>query len=87
MSRAYASEHETTALLVAEVGRSWLRGLPTDSMPRYLRDVAQVGPASADRALRAWLVPDKVTWLVVGDLATLRPSLEQLGLPLVDRTP
>lgn len=87
LSRAFAADHETTAEILGEVGRAWVRGLPTDAMSAYLHDLSLVTPASAEAVLRAHLVPDRVTWLVVGDLATLRPALEGLGLPLVDRAP
>jgi zinc protease len=85
--RGFASDHETTSSLLAEVARSWVRGLPPDAMNAWLRSAAAVTTSSADAALRAHLAPDRVTWLVVGDMATLRPSLESLGLPVVDPAP
>lgn len=87
LSRALAAEHQTTSQVLSDVARAWVRGLPADSMTRYLREVSEVGPESSDAVLRAHLAPDRVTWLVVGDLAALRPSLEALGLPSVDQAP
>ncbi|MEQ1507579.1 MAG: insulinase family protein, partial [Myxococcota bacterium] len=87
LQRAYAVDHETTGALLAEVGAAWVRGLPLDRMRRYLRDLAAVTPSAPDRALRAWLDPDRITWVVAGDPATVRPQLEALGIPIVDRDP
>jgi zinc protease len=33
-------------------------------------------------AMRAKIDPSKITWLVVGDAAKVKPQLEALGLPI-----
>jgi zinc protease len=49
---------------------------------RYRALTAQV----VDGAIRRYVQPDRLTWVVVGDAATVRPQLQALGLPLEVRS-
>jgi zinc protease len=85
--RSWLAEHETTSALLAEAIATWRRDLPTDWAARYLSAVEGVDRGEASRALAAHLVPDKVTWVVVGDLSKIREPLTALGLPLQETRP
>ena len=40
-----------------------------------------------DQAARRMIDPSKITWVVVGDAAKVRPQLQKLGLPVETMTP
>jgi zinc protease len=85
--RSWLTEHETTSALLGEAMGAWRRDLPADWAARYLSAVEAVDRGAASRALAAHLVPDEVTWVVVGDLAQIREPLAALGLPLQETRP
>ena len=59
-----------------------LLGRPDDYWARASARYRTLSAAQLDAALRPLLDVDRFTWVVVGDAATVRPQLEQLGLPV-----
>ena len=58
-------------------------GLPEDWVSGYLDRTRAVTAASAQSAWTARVDPDKLTFVVVGDAARVRPDIEALGLTVV----
>ena len=55
-------------------------GLPDDYWDSYVDEVGDVNVQSVVASARETLTPDRITWIVVGDVATVRPQIEALGL-------
>jgi len=51
---------------------------PRRRLSRYTREIEQVGPADISRVARDWLKPERMTIVVVGDMAVVKPQLEAL---------
>jgi zinc protease len=85
--RSYPSTRETVGAWLGEAAFLWLHDRPLDFPATYLKRLEGVKLADADRAVRDWLAPDELAWVVAGDLATIRAQLEPLGLPIVVREP
>ena len=60
-------------------------GLPDDYWDQYVTGIEQLSAADVDRAARATLRPDQLTWVVVGDSSQVAAQLTQLGLGPVQR--
>ncbi len=58
-------------------------GLPEDWVSGYLPRVRAVTPASAQAAWASRVDADRLTFVVVGDAAVVRPDLEKLGIVVV----
>jgi zinc protease len=57
-----------------------LFGLPLGSIPADLEAMKRLGAADVQRAANRHLDPTHLTIVVVGDVATIRPGIEALGL-------
>jgi zinc protease len=73
---------ESTGYLLGQSRDIWLYGLPDDWVTGYPDKVRGVTLQSANDAWKRWINPDQLTILIVGDVATIRPGLEALGLPI-----
>ncbi|MCB9663078.1 MAG: insulinase family protein [Alphaproteobacteria bacterium] len=80
----FYGSYETPGELLGELWDIWTYGLPADWLERYVPSVQAVDVAGANAALRSAIDPDRIAWIVVGDLATHREGLEALGLPVVE---
>lgn len=85
VTRSYAVDHDTLASMLAVATDGWLRGAPPDAPAAWLRALAAVDRGSAEAAYRAAVVQPRLSWVVAGDLATVRPQLDAVGLPIVVR--
>lgn len=81
---AFAGSFETSSDLLGEVADGWAYGLPTDWLERYVPGVLGVTVDSANAALQAYIAPDKVTYVVVGDRDAVLDDLTALGLPVIE---
>jgi len=79
----FYGRYETPQSLVGEMANQWLLGKPTDWLERYVPSIQAVDAAAANAAWSAHIDPDRVGWLIVGDLATIREPVEALGVPVV----
>jgi predicted Zn-dependent peptidase len=75
-----AGEFETTSQMTARVGELLRFRLPLDYYNSYVPRVQAVTAAEVQRVARAYLHPDRLTVVIVGDLAKVRPGVEALKL-------
>ena len=54
-------------------------GLPPTSLTNYVTDVRAVTAADISRVVKTYLVPDKMTLVVVGDKKAVASQLTQFG--------
>jgi zinc protease len=81
-----AGDFETTRQMADQVAMLATYGLPTAWFTRFAQDVRKVTAADVQRVARQYIDPARVTVVVVGDVATIRPGIEALGLgPVVVR--
>jgi predicted Zn-dependent peptidase len=66
-----------------------LFGRPFDYVETLGRRYAALTPAALDEAARALLDPARLSWVVVGEAARIRPQLDAVGLPVttIDSAP
>ncbi|HJS46447.1 MAG TPA: pitrilysin family protein [Gemmatimonadales bacterium] len=74
------SDFETTGQVAGQISALLPFRLPVETITRDLDAIGRLGPADVQRAARQYLTPDRMTIVVVGDLATIRPGLEALKL-------
>jgi zinc protease len=76
--RAYPRRLETNAGVAGELADLAHFRLPPSELVDYQQRIAAVTPAEVDRVAKKYLQPEHFVTVVVGDLATIRPSVEAL---------
>ena len=71
---------ETAGAVARDIAEIVRFGLPDDYWDRYVDGVAGVDTDGVIAAARETLTPDDLTWIVVGDVAQIRPQIESLGI-------
>ena len=71
--------YETTGALLDTVAANRLYGRPETWLAQRTKAIAAVEASSARAALTATIDPSALTWLVVGDAATVEPALVAKG--------
>jgi zinc protease len=71
---------ETAGAVLGSLGEIVRFGLPDDYWDQYVTGIEQLSAADVDRAARATLRPDQLTWVVVGDSSQVAAQLAKLGL-------
>jgi zinc protease len=79
----YPGRFEQPEALLREMETVWRYGLPDDWLGGYLDRVAAVDPAQAQAVFAERVATQPFQVLVVGDLATIREDVEDLGHPVV----
>jgi zinc protease len=87
LTRGYVRHFETAGQFARALVELATYDLPQDTFDRFVPEVAAVGPGDLARVGASSLRPDACAVVVVGDAAACRPSLEALGLPVVDADP
>lgn len=82
----YPLSFENTGYLLGQERDKWRYGLPDDWVEGYVRRVEAVSVKSANAAWNQAIHPDEMLIVVAGDAAVIRPELEKLGFPIVERT-
>jgi predicted Zn-dependent peptidase len=80
LTRGYPRNFETAHQVARSVAQLVLYGLPDSYFETFVSRVSAVTTADVTRVAHRYIDPDRVTTLVVGDHATIGPSLESLGL-------
>jgi zinc protease len=75
-----AGQFETAGQLAGQIGELLGFGLPLTYYNGYVPRVMAVTTADVQRVARKYLRPDRVSVVVVGDLAKIRPGIEALRL-------
>lgn len=78
MAGLFAIQNSTSGAVVNTLANRDLLGLPNDWLDRYVPSVLAVTPAQMSAAARVNLPLDRMTLVVVGDLATVEPQLKAL---------
>jgi zinc protease len=87
LTRGYVRHFETAGQLARALVELATYDLPEDTYDRFVPAVARVRAGDLTRVGEASLQPDACAIVVVGDAAACRPSLETLGLPIVEADP
>jgi zinc protease len=77
-------DFETTGQVAGELASLTILGLPLTTIPADLAAIQRLTAADVQRAARTYLDPDHLTVVVVGDIASIRPGIEALGLGPVE---
>ena len=78
--RGYPRRFETPDATINVLGDLALYNLPDSEIGNYLTQVSNVKPDDITRVTAKYLSPDKMTVVVVGDLAKIRSGIEALNL-------
>ena len=81
--RGLPGDFETSGAVLAAMQRIIWLGRPDDFYERLPARYSAMTAADFDAAARAAIRPDQMTWVVVGDAKSVRPQLENVGLPVV----
>lgn len=84
-ARSYAvlgplGNYETTGQVLGQLSTALTFGMPLAQAAAELESIGRLGAADVQRVARQHLDPDRLTVVVVGDLARVRPGIEALGL-------
>ena len=74
------SDFETTGQVAGQIAALLPFRLPVETITQDLDAIGRLGPADVQRAARQYLDPDRMTIVVVGDLAVIRPGIQALNL-------
>jgi len=81
-------DFETTGQVGGQLATALTFGMPLGQVAEELAAVQRLGAADVQRAARQYLDPARLTVVVVGDLARIRPGIEALNLgPVTVVTP
>jgi len=76
---------ETARAVTNDIAEIVRFGLPSDYWDRYADLVGAVDTSQVHGAARAVLAPDRLTWVIVGDLQVIEADIRALGLGEVER--
>jgi predicted Zn-dependent peptidase len=80
---SFPEQFETTGDISANLETLKVYGLPDNYFATYVPSVAAVTAADAQRAAQKYILPDRMTVVVVGDLKTIEPKVRALNLGAV----
>ncbi|MBM3927787.1 MAG: insulinase family protein, partial [Sphingomonadales bacterium] len=80
--RSLPGSFETGGALMSALIRMEQYGRPDDYYVKLPARYRALTPAALDQAARAAIDPSKLTWVVVGDAAKVKPQLDTLGIPV-----
>ena len=78
--RELPGNYETSDSVLGSIQNNALFKRPDDYQATLASKYKAMTKEEMDKALRDLVDPDKVTWVVVGDAAKVKPQLEGLGL-------
>ncbi len=80
-------QFETSSAVLGALRSNALYGRPDNYWEQVADRYRGMTSQSLDQVARQSIDPDKFVWVVVGDVANVRPQLETLGLPIEVATP
>ena len=87
LTRGYVRSFETAAQLVRAAAQLATLGLDDDTFDRFVPEIERVSAIDVAEAARVHVRPDDCATVVVGDAATVAPTLETLGRPVKALSP
>lgn len=79
LTRKLPGQNETSGNVAGTLGEAVVFNLPEDYYDNYVTRVRALDVAALENAAKSMLAPDALTWVVVGDLSTIEPSVRALG--------
>jgi zinc protease len=80
---SFPEQFETTGDISANLETLKVYGLPDNYFATYVSSVTAVTAADAQRAAQKYILPDRMTVVVVGDLKVIEPKVRALNLGAV----
>ena len=78
--RALPGKNETAGEVAASYADILTYGLPDDYLNEFVGQVEALTPQQLQAAATELVHPDQLTWIVVGDLAAIEPSVRKLSI-------
>jgi zinc protease len=78
--RGWAQSFESYTRVAGSVAEVWVAGLPTTQIQKEIDETAGLPLASVLAAEKRWAKPEAASLLLVGDVAKIRPGIEELKL-------
>ncbi len=79
MTLKLPGQFETAAKVAGGIENLVLYGLPDDYYANFVRDIRALTPQQTGAVARAWINPQQLTWVVVGDLKKIEAEVRALG--------
>lgn len=80
LAMRYPAQFQSVAGIAAEIGESVLSEVPLDQMDDYVARVMAVTKADVERVARAYVDPENVAIIVVGDRQVIEQQVRDAGL-------
>jgi predicted Zn-dependent peptidase len=84
--RSLPSSYETAAAVLSSLERNKIYGRPDDYQEKLSDRYRAQTAAQFDAAIKQYIDPDQLVWVVVGDRAKIEADLKTLGLPIEVRS-
>lgn len=80
LAYGYPADFLTAAQFAGQLEEVWTYGLSEDSLEAYVDRIQAVTPADVQRVAEAYIRPQDMAIVLVGDWAAIKPQLEELQL-------
>jgi len=77
---SYPREFETVSQIAGKLGDMVTHGLPRDYFNRFVAAIDRVGSADVVDAARRHIHPDRMLFVIVGDVEKIEPAIRELNL-------
>jgi len=81
-TRELPGQFETTAAVMSGMQSNVLYHRPANYYETLASRYRSLTAAQLDAAAKAAIDPNKLTWVVIGDAAKVKPQLDPLGIPV-----
>jgi zinc protease len=78
--RGYSQQFESLSRISGQIATLWAQGLPMTEMQREVDATGTATMADVTAASKKYVTPDKMSLLLVGDLAKIEPGIRSLNL-------
>jgi zinc protease len=78
--RGYSQQFESLSRISGQIATLWVQGLPMTELQREVDATGAATMVDVMAASKKYVTPDKVTMLLVGDLAKIEPGIRSLNL-------
>ena len=78
--RGYSQQFESLSRISGQIATLWTQGLPMTELQREVDATGAATMADVMAASKKYVTPDKLSLLLVGDLAKIEPGIRSLNL-------